>query len=299
MKKIFIFGFFGLLIVACSNDSSFSPLKLLRYKEPLSKIFTGINKIGVISETGETTPILFNGSVYLIHDIGKNFEILDENGGLVHTQNANVEYVSGFVNNGTAYVFGSEWRAHDKILLYYSTDLINWSGPITVYSGDGLKLFNTSVIKRYNDFLMAIEFLEDDFFKTKFLKSDDLVRWTKDGAVMFPQYYTAAPTIRYIAPYHYVFYTSESDPAIHHSYNLNVARSLDLISWQDSNIQVIAASQEPQNNASDLDFVEFNGKLQIYYLNNSQAMQKPLPGAGLIKSEYNGTLKQFAEEFFK
>lgn len=293
MKKLLILSV--LFLAGCSGGDF--KTTILRYKEPLSKIATWINKIGVIAPTGETTPIVFNGAVYLIHDAAPNFEILDENGALIHFQNASLEYISGFENNGVAYVFGSKHGSHDKILMQSSTDLINWSQPVEVLRG-GL-LFNTSVTITPLGFTMAVEFLANDIFRTKFYTSADLINWEPIGSVMMPEYYGAAPILRYVSPYYYVIYTSESDPAIHHSWNLNIARSSDLTNWQDSLTQVIAASNEPQNNASDLDMVEFNGVTKIYYLNTSQSMQESLIGAGLIKAEYAGSLAQFCEEFFK
>lgn len=299
MKYIIALVIGCVLIISCSGNTKFNRV-IKRYKPALAQIQTWINKQGFLYASGETTPIVFNGLLYYINVGNQSIQVLDSSGAVISQYYAPVEYISAFVNNGTVHVFSTEYGSHNRISMYSSNDLFTWSAHGVVIPDSGEKFFNTSVtVGDGGRFTMAVEYLHEDLFSPRFYESTDLLNWTPVGGRMFDEYYTAGMTIRYFAPYYYVFYISETDPAKGpHEWNTNVARSIDLSTWEDSKIQVLAASQEPDGNASDIDFVELGGEVKIVYLNTSQDMRTPTPGVGLIKATYSGTLKQFCEEFF-
>lgn len=286
---------------ACSLVQSSDDSKPIRYKATLAKIDKSIVKHGKIHPNGETTPFVWNNQLHYFINSPAAIDIRDADMNQISHTSAPMQYGSAFVHNGRIYAFGTTPLNYGQISMMSSADLINWTAPVVVLTGGGL--YNTSVALSPNgEFIMAVEYAsldDDNFFKTKFYKSNDLTNWTYTGFKMFPRHLTSAPTLRYVSPHWYVVYTSESFPGINKSWNLNIARSTDLSSWQDSDTQVIAASDELDGNASDLDFVEFNGVLEMTYLTTPQD-GRPIahPDTGLVRATYNGTLKQYLEQFF-
>lgn len=288
-KLIFLSALFTTL-VACDKRPDAIPKPALERKADFI-----VNRERLF-ETGETTPIVFKGNLYLIHNETPNIQVTDILGNRIHLQESRHAYISAFVYNDTVYVYGQNTQTK-FIEMISTTDLINWTAPREILKFG--KLFNTSItIGKDNKFIMALEYHNYGKFNPAFFESTDLVNWKAIGKPMMTEYYVGAPTIRYFAPYYYVFYISRT-AAPNYTWNTNVARSTDLVTWEDSQVQVLAASDEKMNNASDIDFEEYNGVTHIVYINNSQTGAPNLPDAGLIKAEFNGTVKEFCEKFFE
>jgi alpha-L-fucosidase len=253
----------------------------------------------------EATPVVFNGELLYVgtkpESSGVHMIVVRQsNAVVISDQLANMEFVSAIVSNGTLYVFGTT-GSRTQISVMSTVDLVTWTPRATIFTAPGGRnVFNTSVATSPTGFVMAYEVCDQGqiCFNARFLQSTDLMNWVSIGGVYEPGYYTACPTIRYVNGYYYMFFLSAYQSANGTYYATNVSRSSDLLAWQFSQKTVISPLDgDPAMNASDVDFVEFNGQVRILYSNLSQLGQA-IPNTGLREATYQGTVEQFVTQFF-
>jgi alpha-L-fucosidase len=254
----------------------------------------------------ETTPVVFNNDLLYVgtrlDSSGLRMTVTRQSDATVLSdQLANMEFVSAIVDNGTLYVFGTT-GSRTQISVTSTTDLITWTPRTTVFTAPGRRhVFNTSVTQSPSGFVMAYEFCDPRMvcFNAGFLQSTDLLHWSAIGGVYKVGYYTACPTIRYVNGYYHLFYLSAYPSTNGLTYATNVSRSADLLNWQFSRTTVLSPLDggDTAMNASDMDLVEFNGKVRILYSNISQ-IGLTIPNTGLREATYNGTLVQLMTQLF-
>ncbi len=208
-------------------------------------------------------------------------------------------FVNAFVNGSELNVFASEGTNRDwfqSIYRFSTTDLKTWKRELAIAKEGSEHLFNCSVCRDEQGFLMAYESNQPVQFCFKFARSGDLARWEKIPGLVFTgekNEYSACPVIRYCAPYYYVIYLHAAIPG-HNGWVSFLARSADLTDWELSPLNPIleAGPGEGVNN-SDVDLFEWEGRTYLYYATGDQATW------GSVRvAMYLGPMKSFYESCF-
>lgn len=209
-------------------------------------------------------------------------------------------FVSAFVNGPEVNVFASEGSDRDwfqSIYRFSSTDLKTWKRELAVPREGREHLFNCSVCRDDQGFLMAYESNLPVQFCFKFARSRDLARWEKLPGLVFAgeegKEYSACPVIRYFAPYYYVIYLHAAVPG-HNGWVSFLTRSKDLAAWELSPMNpILGAGPGEGINNSDVDLFEWEGRTWLYYATGDQATW------GSVRvAMYDGPMKQFYESCF-
>ena len=189
-------------------------------------------------------------------------------------------FVSGFVNGSQLNVFGSEGTDRQWFQSIYrftpaDAELKTWNRELTIEKEGDEHLFNCSVCRDDQGFLMAYESNLPVQFCFKFARSKDLSKWEKIPGLVFAgvdgKEYSACPVIRYFAPYYYVIYLHAAVPG-HKGWVSFLARSKDLVAWELSPTNpILEASAGEGVNNSDVDLFEWEGNTYLYYATGDQA----------------------------
>lgn len=251
----------------------------------------------------ENTPFMWNGEMHMMisarPDLGDPsvehaIEIYDKDKNLISKTPTNYWFGSAYAEGGTLYFFGTLERT--RIYMMTTTDLVNWSAPTLVRDYiSGWRLYNTSVTKvSTGGYAMAYETCEKgtECFNIRFMRSNDLVNWTDVPGRFSGREYAACPTIREIDGTFYMMYLKD----FHGHWATVIAKSSNLGTWYNSpTVALSALNTEGETiNNSDADIIEVGGKTIITYGIGNQASFSHIKFA-----HYDGTNKQFFEEFFK
>jgi hypothetical protein len=208
-------------------------------------------------------------------------------------------FASAFVNGSELNVFASEGTNRDwfqSIYRFSSTDLKTWKRELAVPLEGKEHLFNCSVTRDDQGYVMAYESNLPVQFCFKFARSKDLSRWEKIPGLVFAgtgSEYSACPVIRYIAPYYYVIYLHAANPG-HKGWASYLARTKDLITWDLSPMNpILEAGPGEGINNSDVDLFEFEGNTYLFYATGDQATWSSLRVA-----MHPAPMKQFMESCF-
>ena len=293
-----------------------------------------LRKLGTIDDfIVEANPIVFKGKPYLCeyiryfspakrypgNDLGTSYfrfrDLADPKmstppcGKGLHMGNA-------FVDGDRVIITCVEDWGKSRFYQLESTDLVHWTEPRVILSGEGWAGYNTSVCKAGDRYVMVFELgkpcdLVGRPFTMFFAESRDLREWKQiPDAVYGREFYTGAPMLRYFGGWFYFFYLeSQKD-----GYRQRVARSRDLKKWQlspeivlsfdaeDKKIHpkaVLSAAQREKvaaaenRNASDLDMCTYRGRLICSY---SWGNQKGVEFLALAAADV--TEREFCESFF-
>jgi hypothetical protein len=202
--------------------------------------------------------------------------------------------VSGFVNGPEMNVFASEGTNRDwfqSLYRFWSTNLSHWQRELAIPKEGSEHLFNSSVCRDDQGFLMAYESDQPVQFCFKFARSADLSHWKKVDGLVFTgvnREYSACPVVRYFAPYYYVIYLHAAIPG-HRGWVSFLARSKDLATWELSPFNpILEASPGEGVNNSDVDLFEREGKTYLYYATGDQATW----GAVRV-AQFDGPMREF------
>lgn len=186
----------------------------------------------------------------------------------------------------------------NDVTLFTSTDLKTWEQQTIITQETNEHLFNSSLCRGPGGYVLAYESNTPNYpaFTVKFAESDDLKTWTiREDAVFGTNRYTACPTLRYdnYADYYYLLYLEHRTPRWF--FETNIARSKDLISWEQSprNPVLSPTALEDGINASDPDLCEFNGKTYLYYAVGDQRTWMDIK-----RQTHPGTQKEFLSSWF-
>ncbi len=203
----------------------------------------------------------------------------------------------GFVENDTFYAFAipNDSRGAGHIDCFRSTDLEHWDLTTALTALEGEELFNESVCKADDRYIMAYESRDAHYppFTIYFAESADLRTWTRiPGPVYGGDRYTACPSIRYIDGVFYMVYLEHLKPRWY--FETYLTRSEDLVHWEQSHRNPVLEPEGVEGiNASDSDLVEYQGQVRIYYATGDQKSWGTLTWA-----EFDGTERQFFEYYF-
>jgi hypothetical protein len=208
-------------------------------------------------------------------------------------------FVSGIVDGTRLHAFASRGTNHDwfqDIRHFWTDDLVSWREEPAVKNFPDEHLFNTSVCRDDEGFVMAYESDKPLQFCFRFARSTDLSHWESVPGLVFcgdGAEYSACPCIRYFAPYYYVIYLHAAVDG-HPGWISYLARSTDLATWQLSPLNPIleAGPGEGANN-SDVDLIEFDGKTFLYYATGDQQTW-----CSLRMAMYPAPMREFFESWF-
>ncbi len=270
----------------------------------------------------ENTPVVFGGRPLLVQNYrplkadeqeSGSYLFMDDltTGQEVARFGTGFSFVSAFVNGEEMNVFAAlntnkEWTK--DIYRFWSTDLKTWKQEMVIARSGDEHLFNCSVCRDDQGYVMAYESNLPVQWSFRFARSKDLSHWQKVPGLEFADVEgksaCACPAIRYFAPWYYVVYGiwCWQGPGQYHKYQLPgtkystlVARSRDLVSWDLSPTQGPMLDPVPGEgiNNTDADLFEYQGKTYIYYATGDQATW------GTIRAAmYDGPLQQLLEAYF-
>lgn len=204
---------------------------------------------------------------------------------------------SAFVHDDTFYAFAipNDSRGAQRIDCFSSKNLRQWERRTALRALPGEELFNESVCRAGDRFIMAFESRDAHYppFTIYFAESGDLRTWTRlPGHVYGTDRYTACPTIRYLDGMFRMLYLEQFSPRWW--FETYLTRSRDLIRWEQSPKNPVLEPEDVEDvNASDLDLVEFQGKVRAYYMYGDQRGR-----FGTTWAEFDGRLNDFYEHYF-
>lgn len=234
---------------------------------------------------------------------------------------------SVFVENDTLYVYSvngdSTAFGHNTVNVYRSRDMVSWEEKVALTQPDNWHFFNNSVCCYGDKYIMALEIgspaeISGTPFTIVYAISDNLMDWTildPHKYVYTKEFYSACPVIRRSGGYFYIIYL-ENQPDRKYNFAPFIVRTSDLEHYErypkpifeygdgteDKHVQhpehftpeqlaYIAMSED--NNNSDVDFCDYNGKTLILYSWGNQ-----LGREFLAEAEYNGPSSEWLSSFF-
>lgn len=227
-----------------------------------------------------------------------------------------------YSEDGVMYAHGVRGNAGKTNIIdvYYSRDLIHWESKTAITLPEGMEVYNTSVCNDDDGYAMAIEVAGDKellggIYTIIFAKSKNLFDWEVlpiDRHIYLKERYAACPSIRYVDGFYYMIYLEICPLFRLFPY---IVRTRDFETFEPGlinpfmvtdnddkkvphperftkeELDLIAISGD--NNNSDVDLCEYNGKTVILYSWGNQLGREFLACA-----EYDGGLKEFLESFF-
>ena len=310
-----------------------------------------IKKLGAIKLGMEQTPVIFKGESVIVESCEANEECAFQ-----HIVARNIKtgfkskpfgieyyFASAFADGDTLYAFATSRHDNEALTMYKENDSASWHDPrggheVRMFKTKDLvnweekdiiscpdrRLWNTSVCKGENKYVMAIEVNEKKGFNIPeigigftsfFAVSEDMETWQMlpDKYSYTNKRYNACPALRYSKGYYYMI-CLEALPC--QRYAPYIYRTKDFENWEvgihnpvmmysdgdriphkDSNFthEELELLKTGLNiNCSDIDLFEYEGKTHIYYANGDQ-----MHYSFLCEALYEGTLDEFLEHFFK
>ncbi len=288
-----------------------------------------IRKLGTLDlDMVETTPVVFRDRLYRFEYVRPGYRDNKTSDSYFHfidvkTGKATPAFAQtfdlgcAFADEESMWVFGVENWDGENVFVFRSNDLEHWEQRRALKL-PGWGLFNTSVCKADNRYVMAIEVGKPPEvvgvpFTMRFAESKNLLDWSllPKECVYTKERYSASPALRFFDGWFYMTYL-EARPGPH--YETHIVRSRDLIRWESSPLNpVLKASPEDKLianqkltadqrakisqavdlNNSDVDLCEFRGKTIISYSwGNQQGTEF------LAEAVYDGSLASFLKGFF-
>lgn len=206
------------------------------------------------------------------------------------------------------YVFGTnEASGRQFVEMTWSEDLENWSEPLKVFDSPVGNIYNVSVARDENGFVFQ---WETNAVGTKFTMCfghlDELTDNWNDNIIENARYgedkYTGGPQVIYADGWYYLLYLERLD----FGWETRIARSKDLINWQDApegrpfipfnkNYKNLPLHNPdiPEKNASDPGVTSFNGQVIVYFTGGIQKKAGDLQWA-----KFKGSVSELMESFF-
>ena len=267
-------------------------------------------------ELMENTPVLFNSRLLLVANFRPSggpkvtdqekdsYLYIDDllTGTEIVRFGAAHSFVSAFVNDAELNVFALDFTETGKVWSknginrFVTKDLKSWkTEKVLLPDGDGF-LFNNSVCRDDQGFLMACESNKPVQWCFKFARSSDLSKWKKIPGLVFTgvnHEMAGCPVIRFIKPWYYVIFGHDLIN-VPNRYTSDMARSKNLIDWELTPFNpILQAGVGEGINNTDVDIIEYEGKTYLYYATGDQATW-----ATIRVAMYDGSMKTFFENHF-
>ncbi len=230
-----------------------------------------------------------------------------------------------YEENGTVYAHGvrgsSGWT--NQIDVFWSDDLVHWQMRPALTVPEDMCVFNTSVCKGPDGYVMAIEVgtvngshpVIGCNYSIVFATSKDLFNWELlpfDTHLFIKEEYSACPSIRYFDGYYYMVFLAYAPFFRLVPY---IVRTKDLETYEVGHVNPILVPDDDDKkiphperltkeeidyienafdiNNSDVDFCEYKGRTIIIYSWGNQNGKE-----FLARAEYDGPLQEFLESCF-
>lgn len=230
-----------------------------------------------------------------------------------------------YAENDVMYVCGTYVeKAGDfggrRLDMLWSSDLENWESKTIFEFPSDVEVFNTSLCKGENEYILAIEIggsskLVGEPYTIIFAKSTDLFNWellSPEEHTFSRDKYTACPSVRYFDGFYYMVYLEalpyyRSAPFIVRTKdfeNFEVGLRNPFMMFDDDDKKILYpdnfTDEEKEmifnasnNNNSDVDFCEYKGKTIITYSWGNQLGKEYIAIA-----EYDGGLEELLKSYF-
>lgn len=304
MKNILCLLFCFITITVVYGQKSEKPV--------LIKLPFAFSCVGRDPITVENTPVIFNSQLLMVSNLrssvpGKESEsylYIDDilKGQEIARFGTAHAFVSAIVDGSNLNVFALDFSKSGKVWesngidRFVTTDLKTWKQEKVILPEGEKKLFNNSVCKDENGFVMAYESNLPVQWCFRFARSKDLSKWGKiDGLVYTGENneFSACPVIRYFKPYYYVIYVHDRMEG-HNGWLPFLSRSKDLENWELTPFNPIMEAGKGEGcNNSDFDILEYEGRTYLYYGDGDQATW-----GTICVAMYDGTMKKFYESYF-
>jgi hypothetical protein len=259
----------------------------------------------------ESTPVDFDGRLLLLasarlespaNDSGKLclWVVDTASGAIVSTFAPGYSLASALVHGGALHVWAipSDAGGARHIDHFRSADLVRWDRSVALEALPGEELFNESVCRAGDRFVMAFEARDAHYppFTIYFAESRDLETWTRvPRAVFGTDRYTACPALRHVDGVYYMLYLEHRTPLWW--FETFVARSRDLVTWELGKRNPVLAPDPDGGeriNTSDPDLIELPGpRVRLHYLTGNQQGYFTATWA-----DFDGSLKELLESYF-
>ena len=238
------------------NTHDYGGIKVINYGPHMTMEDAPLlRKLGVISEHGEMTPIVWRGKLCMVKTVSRggtqcavlcDAETQEE----ISSFGSHREFYSAYCEDDVIYAFGTrkEKGRADAICMFVSSDGQTWTEHF-LFDRPGWSFFNTSVCKGPDGYRMAIEIASADeekrwvkeYFENDpvighpftefFLKSDDLYHWEwmPDDSCFGRDRYVACPALRYSNGYYYMICLEELPL---YRYAPYIYRTADFETWE-------------------------------------------------------------------
>ena len=288
----------------------------------------------------EVTPFVWDGELYLLENWRSDWNWADQPGDGQAAQNnemwiarlpegaggyAERQYVApamtghtlgtAIVWDGIVYVFGvqddsgsSSQNRRTKVDVTWSSDLVNWSQPMTVLDSPAGEIFNVAVTRDDDGFAFLWETNGVGApFTMMYGRVDNLTDDWNDGIISGAVYgqnkYTGGPALYYEDGWYYTLYLEQLTVG---RWETRITRSRDLLQWQDAphdrtfitfdhsrtNLP-LRPSTARETNASDAELAYFQGMTIVFFTGSDQVVAGDLQWA-----TFDGTPRELFEYFF-
>ena len=305
--------------------------------------FPALKKNGVVAYGGESTPFVYKGRLMLLENYWEGFGGTPGPCAVVEdyfTREAftpfggdGARFFSAYCEGDRVYAFAS---LDNRVYRYDSADLDRWERSLVLTLPETFEIFNTSVCRGENEYMMAFECAWKDHsrgegtnragnpyigvpFTEFFARSADLTHWE---ALPFEQGYTprrycACPALRYCEGYYYMICLEELPLLRYAPY---MYRTKDFDTWEIGLYNpILIAGEEDRRikpgmvfppevvrenarhvdiNNSDVDLCEFEGRTYIVYLTGNQGMNGHFNGM-CCEAVYEGPLNEYLKANFE
>ncbi len=320
MKYIKLFSFIIFLIPVSSILQAQKD-----WKNPIQKQ----ERLG--SPLVETSPFVFKNRLYLLENNQRFWDVPGAKPGdyfhddeiqirdialdkIISHPLKNHGFGTIFVDDDRVYIFAGNygedkpWRHITEISMISSSDLKNWTKPVTVlHAAPDEYFFNTAICKDKNRYILLYETNDKRWtpFTFRYMESKDLTKWKEiPGAVYGKDKYVGGPALYFEGDYYYTLYLEYIGNGC---YETRITRSKDLVNWEDAPEERPFITFDPshkniplhdpdvtESNASDVELCYFNEETILYFTGGNQQIC-----GDLQRATYNGTPRQLFEYFFK
>jgi len=311
-----------------------------RFTEPMTWENPLVKQGYLGSPLVEVTPFVWNSELYLLENWRSGWNWPGQPGGGQAAQNnemwiarlpegpggyAERQYVApamtghtlgtAIVWDGIVYVFGinddsqspSQFQ-RTQVDVTWSSDLLNWSQPMTVLDSPAGEIFNVAVTRDNDGFAFLWETNGVGTpFTIMYGRVNNLTEsWNGgiiEGAVYGQNKYTGGPALYYEDGWYHTLYLEQLTVG---QWETRITRSQDLTHWQDApdgrpfitfdesrTNMPLRPLDAHETNASDAELCYFQGMTVVYFTGSDQIV-----GGDLQWAMFDGTPRELFEQFF-
>lgn len=208
---------------------------------------------------------------------------------------------SSLLADNRLYIFGTTDVSQDgNSIVIQEIDLNTWEfigAERNIHNLPGVRIYNTSATIGPHGYILLYETNEATAFSERFLQSDDLISWLPIGGLVNSDRYSGGPFIKYAQDGWYIFTHLQlaGNRDGFYIWETVMARTKDFVNLEYANKPFMSVTRMHYEgiNLSDVDFIEWNGKVAFTYMTGDQSTWGFSSYAW-----YNGTLEDLYQEYW-